>query len=34
MIERIKAKKLKKLLLIYSQSDKWTPVEMGERFLA
>ena len=34
MIERIKeTKKIKKLLLIYSQSDKWTPVEMGERFL-
>jgi alpha-beta hydrolase superfamily lysophospholipase len=33
MLERIKdAKHLDSLLLIYSKSDTWTPVEMGERF--
>lgn len=35
MVERIKeAKHLKSLLLIYSHSDKLTPVKMGERFHA
>lgn len=35
MIERIKeTKKIKNLLLIYSESDEWTPVEMGKKFLA
>jgi Prolyl oligopeptidase family len=34
MIERIKeAKNLNSLLLIYSKSDTWTPLAMGERFL-
>jgi hypothetical protein len=33
MIDRIKeAKKLKSILYIYSQTDDWTPVSMGERF--
>jgi alpha-beta hydrolase superfamily lysophospholipase len=33
MIDRIKeAKNLKSLLLIYSKSDDWVPVEMGEKF--
>lgn len=33
MVERIKeAKKLKSILFIYSSSDNWTPVTMGERF--
>jgi alpha-beta hydrolase superfamily lysophospholipase len=33
MIDRIKeAKKLKSILFIYSQTDDWTPVSMGERF--
>lgn len=33
MKERIKeAKKLKSLLLIYSENDNWTPVSMGETF--
>jgi alpha-beta hydrolase superfamily lysophospholipase len=33
MIDRIKeAKHLKSLLLIYSKSDKWVPVEMGRKF--
>lgn len=32
-IERIKeAKHLQSLLLIYSRSDSWTPVSMGERY--
>jgi alpha-beta hydrolase superfamily lysophospholipase len=35
MIERIKeTKRIKNLLFIYSESDEWTPVEMGKRFLA
>lgn len=34
MIDRIKeAKHLKGLLLIYSKTDAWVPVEMGEKFL-
>ncbi len=33
MLERIKeAKKLKSILFIYSKTDKWTPITMGERF--
>ena len=33
MIERIKeAKHLKSILLIYSKSDTWVPMEMGEKF--
>ena len=33
MVERIKeARNLKSLLLIYSETDPWTPVEMGQRF--
>lgn len=33
MIERIKeAKRLQSLLLIYSESDTWVPVEMGRKF--
>lgn len=33
MVERIKeAKHLRSLLLIYSKSDPWTPVSMGEQF--
>jgi len=33
MIDRIKeAKNLKSLLLIYSKSDEWVPVEMGAKF--
>ena len=33
MIDRIEeAKNLKSLLLIYSRSDDWVPVEMGMRF--
>ena len=33
MVERIKeAINLNSILYIYSQSDKWTPVSMGERF--
>lgn len=33
MVERIKeAKKLNSLLLIYSQADKWVPLEMGQRY--
>jgi len=33
MIERVKeARNLNSLLLIYSESDKWMPVEMGKRF--
>ncbi len=32
-VERIKeAKNLESLLFIYSESDTWTPVEMGERY--
>ena len=32
-MERIKeVKNLKSILFIYSYADKWTPVEMGERF--
>jgi len=35
MVERIKeAKNLQSLLLIYSQSDEWVALEMGERFKA
>lgn len=34
MLVRIKeTKRLKSLLFIYSHSDTWTPVQMGERFL-
>lgn len=34
MIDRIKeAKKLKSILFIYSQTDDWIPVSMGERYL-
>jgi alpha-beta hydrolase superfamily lysophospholipase len=34
MIDRIKeAKKINSILFIYSQSDDWTPVSMGEQFL-
>lgn len=34
MVERIKeATKLKNILFIYSHSDNWSPVEMGERFM-
>jgi pimeloyl-ACP methyl ester carboxylesterase len=33
MLERIKeAKRLKSLLLIYSKTDDWVPISMGERF--
>lgn len=33
MVDRIKdTKKLKSILFIYSQTDAWTPVSMGERF--
>ena len=33
MLERIKeAKKLQSILFIYSKTDNWTPVSMGERF--
>ena len=33
MIDRIKeAKNLKSLLLIYSKSDDWVPIEMGRKF--
>ena len=33
MIERIKeAKHLQSLLLIYSERDRWTPLDMGKRF--
>jgi len=33
MVERIKeAKKVKSILFIYSKTDNWTPVSMGERF--
>jgi len=34
MIDRIKeAKHLKGLMLIFSKTDAWVPVEMGEKFL-
>ena len=33
MVERLKeARNRKSLLLIYSETDDWTPVEMGRRF--
>lgn len=34
MIERIKeVKRIRSILFIYSQTDNWTPVSMGERFV-
>ncbi|RIV36707.1 hypothetical protein D2V08_01620 [Flagellimonas lutimaris] len=34
MLERIKeAKNIKSILYIYSESDQWTPVSMGKRFM-
>ena len=33
MIERMKeAKHLQSILFIYSERDRWTPLEMGKRF--